>query len=210
MRDASIILVLFLLWQSGVFLGAAIRYIRTEGSPMPLQRRFWLGLGVHLVPVLLLYVAIETGVNRRQLWLTGSYYFNAAGLPDHTDPYLPGALLILGGMYVLIEGTLLTIFRKIRNCFTPVLLSFVFWVVIMILIAVMFPESRRQLEVCFILIFTLLILPLPSVVIMCGFWSGNGRVIYTSMAIFVAWQIFIGVIGYIASAQLFQYHGGLA
>lgn len=41
--------------------------------------------------------------------------------------------------------------------------------------------------------------------LMFGFWSGNGRVVYTTMVTFIVWHIVIGIIGYIFSSEIFTY-----
>lgn len=39
---------------------------------------------------------------------------------------------------------------------------------------------------------------------MFGFWAGNGRVIYTSIAFFMVWHILMGMVGYLISPGLWH------
>lgn len=59
------------------------------------------------------------------------------------------------------------------------------------------------------LIMTSVSLVIPNA-LMFGFWSGNGRVVYTTIASFIVWHIIIGVIGYLMFSQLFTPRGGLS
>ena len=202
MRDASIILVLVLLWQGGWFLAAAVRYLVTEGAPMAFMRRFWLSLISCTIPVIILYLANGTNFNHRQLWLAGSYNCIARLLPRRIE-HLPEMIFVLGGFFLLVEFTLRTLFRKEQGRFIPVLLAIALWMTILSLVAVLAPPLREYIGGSLLLTLYLLILSLPSVAIMCGFWSGNGRIIYTSMAIFIAWHIVAGSLGYMFSSQFF-------
>lgn len=57
------------------------------------------------------------------------------------------------------------------------------------------------------IIFGFITILLPNA-LMFGFWSGNGRVVYTTMVLFILWHIIIGVIGYLLFSQLFTPYDG--
>lgn len=196
MHDASIILVLMLLWQGGWFLAAAIRYIVTAGAPMEFRRRYMLSFISYAVPVLLLYIANHANFNHRQLWMAGSYNFTARLLPPAIE-HLPEMLYVLGSIFLLAEFTHRSLFRKEQARFIPLLLSIVLWISILAVLAVLAPSLRVYIFGSLQLALYFVLLTLPPVAIICGLWSADGKIIYTMMAIFIAWNIVLGIIGYL-------------
>lgn len=205
MRDASVILIPIYLWQAGVFAAVAYR-LAAGAAPMTPARRWGLSLAVFAVPVLLLHFAKLGDFASRQLWLAGGYNLSAKLPPPYAMYDEWSALVILASAAAAIEFTRRWLCGKLPAGFLPLLLAVIVWLAMLGCIAAFFPDSRKYFLLSLLLLVIILILEVAPVAIVFGFWSDIPKVAYYSMAIFIEWQLFWGMLGYLASFDTFVHY----